>query len=106
MLHRIAPQTAEMDPEGGGRPHSSIMGSIWNVLYIAYSLEVGIALLYLPWSTSWDNNYILYLYPQIRSLVINPFFKGAVLGLGIVNLLIGFHEIGQIRKSWKKYPPR
>ncbi len=106
MLHRMAPQTAEMNPEHGGRPHSSIMGWIWNVLYIAYSLEVGIALLYLPWSTSWDNNYILYLYPQIQSLVVNPFFKGAVLGLGIVNILIGFHEIGQIRKSWKKYHGR
>jgi hypothetical protein len=106
MLHRIAPRIEETNPEGGSRPHASIMSWIWNILYIAYSLEVGIALLYLPWSRSWDNNYILYLYPHLRPLVINSFFKGAVLGLGIVNILIGFNEIGQIRKAWKKYHHR
>lgn len=106
MLHRMAPQISEANLEGGDRPHLSIMVWIWNILYIAYSLEVGIVLLYLPWSASWDNNYILYLYPQIRLFVANPFFKGAVLGLGIVNILIGFHEIGQIRKAWKKYHRR
>jgi tryptophan-rich sensory protein len=102
----MVPRISETNPEGGDRPRLSTVGWIWNILYIAYSLEVGIALLYLPWSPSWDNNYILYLYPQIRAFVANPFFKGAVLGLGIVNILIGFHEIGQIRKAWKKYRRR
>jgi hypothetical protein len=101
MLHRIVPQIANGHAERGGKPHTSIMSWVWNILYITYSLEVGVALLYLPWTPSWENNYILYLYPHFRALVSNPFFKGAVLGLGIVNILIGFHEVGQIRKSWK-----
>jgi hypothetical protein len=64
-----------------------------SVIYILYSLEVGLFLLCLPWLGFWENNYLLYLYPSIRSIVTNPFFKGAVLGLGVANIIIGIHEI-------------
>ena len=106
MLPRIAPQIARTHPEEGSKPHARLMAWIWNILYIMYSLEVGVALLYLPWSSSWENNYLLYLHPQLRAVVSNPFFKGAVLGLGIVNILIGFHEIVQLRKLSKRFVRR
>jgi hypothetical protein len=70
-----------------------IMAWALSILYILYSLEVGVALLILPWLSLWENNYLLYLYPRIRPLVANPFLKGAVLGLGIANILIGIHEV-------------
>ena len=75
-----------------------------NTLYIIVSLYFGIALLLLPWLSAWDNNYLLYLYPQFRPVVANSFFKGAVLGLGIVNILIGVQEIVQFRKAAKQGP--
>ncbi len=71
----------------------------WHILYILYSLEVGIFLLFLPWLRIWENNYLVYLYPKLRLIVANPFFKGAVLGLGIVNILIGFQEISHLRTN-------
>ena len=76
---------------------------IWHIIYILYSLEVGILLLFLPWSAIWENNYLLYLYPKLRPVVSNPFLKGAVLGLGIVNILIGIQEIAQFRKNARGY---
>jgi hypothetical protein len=72
---------------------------IWHVIYVLYSLEVGIFFLFLPWTSLWDNNYLLYLYPKLRPVVTNPFFKGAVLGLGLVNILIGIEEIAQLRRK-------
>jgi hypothetical protein len=72
---------------------------ICSVLYIICSLYLGVFLLWLPWQDAWENNYILYLYPQIRPVVTNSFFKGAVLGLGIVNILIGLQEIVRFRKD-------
>ena len=69
------------------------MAWVWRILYIVYSLEVGSFLLILPWWNIWDNNYFVYVYPQIRPVVSNPFLKGAVLGLGIVNIVIGIQEI-------------
>ncbi len=69
----------------------------WHILYILYSLEVGIFLLFLPWLRIWENNYLVYLYPKLHPIVANSFFKGAVLGLGIVNILIGLQEIAHLR---------
>jgi len=76
---------------------------LWHIIYILYSLEVGIVLLFLPWQAIWENNYILFIYPGLRPVVANPFLKGAVLGLGIVNLLIGIQEIGFFSKNAKSY---
>lgn len=74
-------------------------GWFWQVLYILYCLEVGIFLLFLPWMSLWDTNYLTYLYPDLRPIVANPYLKGAVLGLGIVNVLIGIQEIAQFKKD-------
>jgi len=108
MLHRIAsPLPAGFNASGRGRPHAHITRLLWNIIYILVSFELGIVLLFLPWWRFWENNYLLYLYPQIRPLVANSYFKGFVLGLGIVNILLGIHEIVDLRKTWKKgYLPR
>ncbi len=84
----------------------AVMAWIWHILYILYSLEVGVFLLFLPWMGIWENNYLLYLYPKIRPVIANPFFKGAVLGLGIVNILIGMQEVANFRKNSRKYISR
>ena len=75
------------------------MAWVWRILYIVYSLEVGCFLLILPWWNIWDNNYLVYVYPQIRPIVSNPFLKGAVLGLGVVNIVIGIQEVVLL---WKR----
>jgi len=70
---------------------------IVKIISIVYALEAGAFLLWIPWQNVWGNNYLLYLYPQFRPLVIDPFFKGAVLGLGIANIMIGLYEIAHFR---------
>ncbi len=101
MQARIVPWLEKSKSEDGDKPPARIMTLVWNLLYIIYSFEVGIVLLCLPWLNIWENNYLLYLYPQIRSVVANPFFKGAVLGLGIVNILIGIQEVVHIKSASK-----
>jgi hypothetical protein len=65
----------------------------YGVVQITYWLVVGGFLMLLPWLRFWENNALLYLFPSLRPVVANPFLKGAILGLGLVNLLIGLHEI-------------
>ncbi len=77
----------------------AIVAMVWRIFYIAYYLEVGVFLIMFPWISIWEENYLLFLYPGMRPIVANPFLKGAVLGLGIVNLLIGLHEIVHFRKG-------
>jgi len=62
-------------------------------------------LLFLPWMNLWDTNYLVYVYPSLRSVLANPYLKGGVLGLGIVNLLIGIQEIASFKKrSVRRFP--
>jgi hypothetical protein len=104
MLHRtIVPLSADIDPKGGGKTFARIANWLQKSLYFLYillSLELGVLLLCLPWMWVWENNYLLYLYPQFRPLVSNPFFKGFVLGLGIVNILIGIYEVAHFKHGW------
>lgn len=97
--------TGSWDPDlphestGTGLPGKSW---VWRLLYILYSFEVGIFLLFLPWLGIWENNYLLYLFPDFRPLVANSYLKGAVLGLGVVNIVIGIEEIGLFRKRSRR----
>lgn len=99
MALRISPAT-RTDPAALDKCGSPLsMGLLWAPLYIVYSFVVGTFLLVLPWMNLWDNNYIVYHFPSVGSIVSNSFFKGAVLGLGIVNILIGLEEIAIL---WKR----
>jgi hypothetical protein len=105
MLPSIrTPLPVDMNPRGGGKLFSQVFAGFRLFLHFAYiliSLFIGMLLLYLPWLRSWENNYLLYLYPQFRPLVANAFFKGFVLGLGIANILIGIYEVAQLGHSRK-----
>jgi len=104
MLPSIIPQPANPYPEDVDSPHVQAMAWALKILYIAYWLVVGFALLYFPWSSIWENNYLLLnLFPKIRPLIANPFFKGAVLGLGIANILIGIREIVHFKSVSKGF---
>ena len=100
-IPRSAVQSADPNHGGRGKPRSNKLVQILTILYIMFTLEFGVALLVLPFLSIWESNYLLYLYPEIRQIVENPYFKGAVLGLGIVNILIGFKEIVHF-KSFSK----
>ena len=63
------------------------------LLYAAFFLEVGLLLIVLPWSAFWERNYFASLWPLARSFVSNNFVRGAVTGLGVVNLVMGFAEL-------------
>ena len=64
------------------------------------SLLVGIILVVAPWVTTlWDANYLLQPYPFLRSLALSPFTRGAVSGLGLVNVLLALQEARELLKE-------
>ena len=66
---------------------------IRRLVYVAFFLEVGLLLVVLPWSTFWDNNYFVLSLPSIRPFLTNHFVRGAITGLGGVNLVAGFVDL-------------
>jgi hypothetical protein len=53
-------------------------------------------LIVLPWSNFWERNYFVYAWPPLRPVLMNYFMRGAVTGLGFVNLFAGFAELAPL----------
>ena len=66
------------------------------MIYIAFFFEVGLLLIVLPWSAFWDRNYFAAAWPALRPLLTSNFCRGAVTGLGFVNLYAGFADLAII----------
>jgi hypothetical protein len=62
-------------------------------LSILSSLLVGIALVFAPWSPLWEANWLLQMWPAARGIVLSGFTRGAVSGLGLVNLVLALRDV-------------
>ena len=65
------------------------------LLSVLSSLLVGVILVIAPWTSWWDQNYLLQPYPAVRALVLSPFVRGLVSGLGLVNIVLALLEVHQ-----------
>ncbi len=75
------------------------MSRVFGVGTILFSFEIGLFLIYVPWSTLWENN-LLFLYaPAIRPLLLSTFFRSGVTALGGLNCLIGVSEVRRFYAS-------
>ncbi|HXG90205.1 MAG TPA: hypothetical protein VNJ02_17900 [Vicinamibacterales bacterium] len=50
----------------------------------------------IPWSAFWDRNYFAQVLPSLRGFLHNNFVRGAVSGLGVVNVLAALAELADI----------
>jgi len=66
------------------------------LLFLAYFVEVGLVLLVVPWSPFWDRNYFLDLWPALAALTHSNLVRGAVSGLGIINLWAAMAELATL----------
>jgi hypothetical protein len=76
------------------------MTFVARLIFIVYFLEVGLLLVIAPWSVLWDRNYFIHLWPALGVLMGNGYVRGAVSGLGFINLAAAVAEfIGFFRKN-------
>ncbi|HLN97692.1 MAG TPA: hypothetical protein VK208_04460 [Pyrinomonadaceae bacterium] len=82
------------------------------IFYIILCLEIGIVLTLLPWVpqgtlglSDWGNNYFL-LYAArktgihaLQTVVASGWMRGAVTGVGLLNIAIAFWEIFHFRQT-------
>jgi hypothetical protein len=66
------------------------------LIYVAFFLEVGLLLVVLPWSAFWDHNYFATAWPSLRPILMSNFCRGAITGLGLVNLYAGFADLALV----------
>jgi hypothetical protein len=71
------------------------------LLFVAYFIEVGLLLILVPWSGPWERNYFANSAPVVETLIRNHFVRGAVSGLGVVNLLAGLADLAAL-VGWRR----
>ncbi len=70
-----------------------------SILLIIFCLELGCFLLFFPWmGPVWENNFFSSMLH--RGYWDNGYFRGAVSGLGVVNVYISLAEMVRLRKFW------
>lgn len=60
---------------------------------MALLLEVGLLLILIPWSAFWDHNYFADASPLVRGAITNNYVRGAVSGLGLLNVYAALAEL-------------
>ena len=77
------------------------MNRLLAVAFILFCFEIGLFLVFVPWSALWDNNALLSYLPALRSILLNNFVRGAVSGLGVIDFFLGLTELARFWKSFK-----
>lgn len=63
------------------------------LLSITSSLLVGLVLTVAPWTSIWEANWLLQPWSGLRGLLMSGFARGAVSGLGLVNLALAITDL-------------
>jgi hypothetical protein len=78
------------------------------LFFIILCLLLGFYLILSPWDVmfgTWSENYLLVVvadkagFPALQKTVASNWFRGAITGLGVINLLIAFWEAAHFNQS-------
>ena len=75
---------------------------VWLIIFVVFCVELGMLLVVLPWSPLWNDNYLLLNFPKLRALVQWGFVRGAITGLGVVDIWLGIGEAVRQRERTKR----
>ena len=87
-------------------PHGRRLRRLWSLCFALFAFEIGMFLLLFPWMDYWSMNHLPSFLPSIRNefqdLWDDPYFKGAISGLGLLNLQIAFRRVISILQDGRK----
>ncbi len=69
------------------------MNRFTRVLLILLCFELGVLLVIAPWSAVWERNFFLERNPGMIPWLLNPFLRGAISGLGLLDMWIALAAI-------------
>ena len=81
------------------------MNKVLRAILIVLCFELGALLLYLPWSNFWEQNYFLFHFPVLMSILLHPTVRGLVSGLGVLDIVVAIGLL-QARPESPRVPSR
>jgi len=71
---------------------------LWQGVVILLFLETGLFLVAFPWSSVWDQNLVVGYFPWLRPVFLSYYLRGAVSGLGLINLWMGISQARRLAR--------
>lgn len=82
-------------PSGFMRWHRRVLG----FCLIIFAFELGLFLIAFPWLHNWDLSWIPLHSPRLSEIWMSRYFRGALSGLGVLNIYVALAELIRQVKS-------
>lgn len=70
------------------------------LLFVILTFELGVFLVVFPWLAWWELSYFSGLSPWWEPVWDSPYFRGAVSGVGLVDIYISFLDLFRMRRFY------
>ena len=86
-----APSASQTHKKRGrfARWHRRVLG----FCMVIFALEIGVFLTVFPWLSNWGQSWIPVHSPNFANVWTSPYFRGALSGLGLLNIYIAAVEL-------------
>jgi len=95
------PPAAAVEPLPPAPPleRRSTASKLLGLLVVVICFEVGVFLVVFPWMDAWARNAIPSMNPDLIELWESNFFRGALSGVGLINIWISFQEMLRLLRA-------
>ena len=90
------PESESVRPTADGLP--IWMQRTFLIIFVLLCIELGIVLVAVPWRPIWSDNALLANYPHLRTFLRLGFVRGAITGIGLLDIWIGIWEAVHYRE--------
>jgi hypothetical protein len=103
------PTSSEAARDAGPIPHQKqikgLRRRLWVLLFAIFAFEIGAFLVVFPWMDSWTLNHLPSFFPghevDLQDLWDDPYFRGGLSCLGLLNVTIALREALQLLRRKK-----
>ena len=87
----LTPESASYSTPAG-RPAPRKRHRLLRICFAVFTFEIGLFLMIFPWRDSWTFNYFQGSSEFLEYIWDDPYFRGAISGLGLVNVYLAVAE--------------
>jgi hypothetical protein len=72
---------------------------VFGFCLVIFAFELGLFLVVFPWLNNWDLHWVPVHWPGLSDIWMSRYFRGALSGLGLLNIYVAFAELLRQLKS-------
>ena len=94
---------SSIDPARAPLPRPARQSRVWPICFAILAFEIGGFLMVFPWMDAWRLNHFPSFYPPLFDIWDDPYFRGAISGLGVVNVIVAIWQTVRLLQNSKNY---